>query len=423
MSGAWRRWLLPIAAVAVAAASVLLVGRPPEGGPVSEEAGPAERGGDFGAPEVRVTPAMRGYSHARYALAFATPVIELLALAAILESGLSAAIRDLVTRRLRRRFARAAAYTLLFSALFAGITLPLQFVSGWYLDARYGLARRSLAGWLWEGAKGFVVGTALSAPLVWLLYACLRRSPRRWWLGFWLASLPLMILLMVVGPVLIDPLFHRYEPLRDERLREKILALAAHAGIEGGRVYQVNMSEETKAMNAYVAGLGGTKRIVLWDTLLARLKEEEILFVMAHEMGHYVLGHVPLLLGASAAGLFGALAVGDGAARVLIARRGERWRVRELGDLASLPLLLAIFIALQFLGKPAQAGFSRAREREADAFALRLTGDGEAAARAFVTLSEENLLLPDPPPLVVFWHAMHPPLRERIQTALNGSRQ
>jgi Zn-dependent protease with chaperone function len=232
-----------------------------------------------------------------------------------------------------------------------------------------------------------------------------------------------MVLLVVVSPVLIDPLFHRYEPLRDTRLREQILALAARAGIEGGWVYQVNMSAETPAVNAYVAGLGETKRIVLWDTLLARMEEEEILFVMGHEMGHYALGHVPLMLGMGWVGLFVALLVGDGAARRLLAWRGRRWEVSGMGDLASLPLLLAVLTALQFLGKPIVGGFSRAHEREADAFGLRLTGNGPAAARAFVKLSEENLSLPNPPRFVVFWHATHPPLSERIETALESDRQ
>jgi Zn-dependent protease with chaperone function len=425
VSRSWRRWILPLAAAALAAAGAFLAGSAQGERATGDELRPTARTPESGSwrrerseARIRVTPAMRRYSYWRYAFAFAAPVVELLALGVLLESRLSARLRDAAERRFRGPFARAAAYTLFFGAVYTVLTLPLTFFSGWYLGRCYGITRQSLPAWLWDGVKGFLVGVGIAAPLVWLLYACLRRGSRRWWLAFWLASLPVMVFLTAIAPVLIAPLFDRFQPLRDDRLRERILDLAARAGIEGGRVFQVNMGQKTRALNAYVAGLGETKRIVLWDTLLDRLDPEEILFVMAHEMGHYVLGHVPLLLGFGAVGLFAAFGVGDGAARSLLARRGPRWGVRGMDDLASLPLLLGVLIVLEFLGRPVVGGVSRALERQADAFGISLTGDGRAAARAFVKLSEGNLHLPDPPRLVVFWLSTHPPLKERIERAL-----
>jgi STE24 endopeptidase len=394
-------------------------------GPREERApaGAARSRGDAGPLAPRVTPAMRRYSYTRYALAFIGPLYELAALALVLETRLSARLRDLAERRFRHPFMRAAAYTLLFGAVYTALLFPLTFTSGWYLEQRFRLSRQSLPAWLWDGLKGLLVNAVIAPPMLWLLYTCIRRSRRRWWLGFWLASLPLLTLLVLVAPVVIDPLFHRFEPLRDTALREKILALAARAGIEGGRVYQVDMSEKTRALNAYVNGLGETKRIVLWDTLLARLKEDEILFVMGHEMAHYVYHHILILLGLGFGGLFVFFGLTDRAARFLLARRGERWGVTELSDMASLPVILAVLSALQFLGTPATAAVSRAMERQADSFGLRLTGNGEAAARAFVKLSEDNLSLPSPPPLVEFWLFTHPPLQERIDRALAFDRR
>jgi STE24 endopeptidase len=389
--------------------------RPPEKTP-----GSAAEAGEL---VPRVTPDMRRYSYTRYALAFIGTFYELAALALLLGTRLSARLRDLAQRRFRHPFLRAAAYTLLFGAVYTALVFPLTFTSGWYLEQRYRLSRQSLPAWLWDGLKGLMVSAVIAPALVWLLYACIRRSPRRWWLGFWLASLPLLTLLVLVAPVVIDPLFNRFEPLRDAALREKILGLAARAGIEGGRVYQVDMSTKTRALNAYVNGLGETKRIVLWDTLLARLKEDEILFVMGHEMAHYVYHHVLIILGMGFGGLFLFFGLTDRAARALLARRGERWGVTDLGDLASLPVILGVLSALQFIAMPAVAAVSRGMERQADAFGLRLTGHGEAAARAFVKLSEGNLSLPSPPPFVEFWLFTHPPLQERIDRALAYDRR
>jgi STE24 endopeptidase len=371
----------------------------------------------------RVTPEMRRYSYTRYALAFIGAFYELAALALVMESGLSRRLRELAERRFRHSFARAAAYTVLFGAVYTVLLFPLTFTSGWYVEQRFRMSRQSLPAWLWDAVKGLLVSVVIMPPMIWLLYTCIRRSPQRWWLGFWLASLPLLTFLVLVAPVVIDPLFNRFEPLRDAALREKILSLAARAGIEGGRVYQVDMSTKTRALNAYVNGLGETKRIVLWDTLLARMKEDEILFVMGHEMAHYVYHHVLILLGTGFGGLFLFFALTDRAARALLARRGERWGVTDLGDLASLPVLLGVLTALQFLAMPAVGAVSRTMERQADAFGLRLTGSGEAAACAFVKLSEGNLSLPSPPRFVEFWLFTHPPLQERIDRALAYDRR
>jgi Zn-dependent protease with chaperone function len=258
-----------------------------------------------------------------------------------------------------------------------------------------------------------------------LLYWTIRRSPGRWWLASWIASIPLLVFAILLAPVVVDPLFNKFEPLKNAELREKILALASRAGIERSRVYQVDASQRTKGVNAYVTGLGGSARIVLWDTTLEKLNDREILAVMAHEMGHYVEKHVLIGTLLSILGTLFLLLAVDRGARLVLARHGEAWGVRGIDDLASLPLLMLLVSLLNFFGAPVTNAVSRVMESRADTFSLRQTNDGRAAASSFVKLSELNLSNPDPPKFIEFWIFSHPTLRERIDKALAwpGGRQ
>ncbi|MBM3460033.1 MAG: M48 family peptidase, partial [Armatimonadetes bacterium] len=223
---------------------------------------------------------------------------------------------------------------------------------------------------------------------------------------------------VLVAPVLVDPIYNRYTPLPDTPFRARILELAHSAGIRESAVFQVEMSHRTKSVNAYVTGLGGTARIVLWDTLLLRLSEEEALAVMAHEMGHYVERHVPIGLAGAVAGTLVLLLILDRLARAALHRWRNRWRVEGLDDLAMYPLYLALVIGLNFAASPVTCALSRVLESRADEFALRQTADPRDVASALVKLSENNLSDPRPPAFVEFWLFTHPPLQARIDRAL-----
>jgi len=371
----------------------------------------------------RVTPEMVRYSYTRYALYFAGVAFELAILVLFLHTGASARWRDKAEKQISRPVLRTLVYFLGFSLAYSTLTLPLTFYSGWWLPHQYHLSDQSVPAWAWDRIKEAVIGFAITAPLVLALYALIRRQPRRWWFSFWLLSIPVTILLVLVAPVVLDPVFHKYEPLRNQELREKILALAAKAGIQGGRVYEVDMSRETKTVNAYVSGLGATKRIVLWDTMLQRMKPDEILFIMGHEMGHYVYNHVYWGVGLSIGGSLILFFLLDRTARLMLSRWGAGWGVTGLGDLAALPALLAAVTLLQFFGTPIMGAVSRTMEAQADRFGLQITGNGHAAARAFVKLSEDNLSLPSPPPAIHYWLGTHPTLQERIDNALEWDRE
>jgi STE24 endopeptidase len=232
------------------------------------------------------------------------------------------------------------------------------------------------------------------------------------WTG--LLACPFLIVGMLIQPVFIDPLFNKFGPMKDQSLEAEILSLAGRAGIAGSRVYEVEKSVDTKTVNAYVTGFLSSKRIVLWDTLLQKLDRRETLFVMGHEMGHYVLGHVyqGILIGTLLI-LFG-LWVVHRTAGGLIARFGGRFGFTELSDIASLPLLLLLLSLVSLALSPAMLALSRYAEHESDRFGLELTRDNHAAATAFVKLQQENLSNPRPGLLYKLWRSSHPPLGERI---------
>lgn len=368
--------------------------------------------------QVRVTPEMVRYSYTRYALYFVGTAVHLAVLWWLLRGGLSARLRDLAERRTPNRVLQALLYYPLLTLAYGLATLPLAFYSSFLLPHQYGLSNHTLGGWAWDRLRSWGVSAAIGAPVVALLFWTLRRSPRRWWFGFWLLSLPLLVFATLLAPLVVDPLFNRFRPLADEALRDRILALAARAGIEGGRVYEVDASRRTRAVNAYVTGIGGSARIVLWDNLLEKLDEDEVAFIMAHEMGHYVEGHVPLLLLAGCAGSLGLFFLADRLGRATVARYGDGWQLRGLDDLAALPVFLGLLMLLNFLGDPVESAVSRHFETRADDFALRLEDDGRTGARAYVKLAEHNLSLPSPPPFIEFWMFSHPPLSRRIARSL-----
>jgi Zn-dependent protease with chaperone function len=255
---------------------------------------------------------------------------------------------------------------------------------------------------------------AVGAAVLWVPYWLLGASPARWWLWTGALALPFFVVVLLVGPVFIAPLFNKFGPMRDKALEAEVLAVAAQAGVDGARVFEVEKSVDTKKVNAYVTGVGNTKRIVLWDTLLARLTPRQTRFVVGHEIGHYVLGHVRRsILISSALTLLGLYAV-HGSADLLLTRFGGAFGFTRLADVASMPLLALLLSLFSLALTPALLALSRHHERQADLFGLQLTHDRRAAASAFVALQEQNLAVPRPGRFYKIFRASHPPIGERV---------
>ena len=334
--------------------------------------------------------------------------------ALFLFTGLSARIRSLAQRLGGRWFFVIGIYLILFAALSFLLDLPLSYYEEFVRQHAYGLSNQTPQKWWSDSFKNLFVGCLMGVAFLWVPYLLLRKSPRRWWLYTALASIPILCFILLVAPVWVDPLFNKFGPMKDKALEADILSLAHRAGIEGGRVFEVNKSVDTKMVNAYVSGMFGTKRIVLWDTIIAKLERPELLVVMAHEMGHYVLHHVALGI---VFGFFGTLVALYAAYRFsggLIDRFKGRFGFDRLSDVASLPLIVLLAGCLSFVLTPVGMAFGRHLEHEADRFALEITRSNHAAALAFVKLQEENLSMPRPGWLYKLWRSSHPPIGERI---------
>src|SRR5881396_3366399 len=366
------------------------------------------------------TPQNRAYSRTRVALAFLSPFYDILAGLLLLATGLSARMRDVACARFRNIYGRTLAYLAQFLLASFVLELPLSFYGGFALEHRYGLSTQSFGSWLGDQGKDVVVNLFFFGVigLLALAYLVIRKSPTRWWLWLALGSIPVIAGGTLIEPLVIDPLYNKFQPLHDQELRAKILTLAARAGIPGRNVYEVDKSRQTKKYNAYVNGFGPSQRIVLWDTTLEGMKEDEILAVMAHEMGHYVLRHIWKGIAFFSLLSFALFYCSGLIARWATARFGARWGFREMHDLASLPLLGVTITLLSFLAMPLINGFSRAVEHEADVFGLEVTHLNDAAARAFIKLGSQNKSDPEPSGFVKFFEYSHPPMIERIRFAI-----
>jgi STE24 endopeptidase len=362
---------------------------------------------------VHVTPEMIRHSRLQDVLYFVDFLYGAGVLLLVLATGISARLRDLAARLVKWRFVVAMIYFVLLSLVTTALEFPLSFYQGFVVPHQFDLTNQSFASWVADFAKEIAVDVVIGAPIAALALAIIRRF-RRWWVVLWLGSIPLIILGVVITPLIIDPLFNKFEPLKDQVLRRDLLTEAARAGIEGSRVYQVNKSKQTKTMNAYVTGLGPSKRIVLWDTLLAKLDHDEILAVMGHEMGHYVLHH--LWKGIA----FGVVVsfFGFFVAQKIYERGLGRWGITDRADPAALPWLLLVASVLGFLLSPITSGFSRHIEHQADKFGLELTHLNEATASAFVKFAEDSKQDPNPPRFIEWWRYSHPAAQRRIDFAL-----
>jgi STE24 endopeptidase len=372
--------------------------------------------------EVRAnfTPANRAYSGTQTVLGFVAPLYGLVMSLLILFSGLAAKMRDIAHDMGRRLYIRVGVFLTLFTLVDFVLGFPLTWYQGFALEHQYGLSTQSFGAWLADQGKSAMVGLIFFGlvPILWLAYRALRHWPRHWWLAMAMGTLPLIVAGALIQPLVVDPLYNKFTPLRDQHLKARILDLAARAEIPGRNVYEVDKSAQTIKYNAYVNGFGASQRIVLWDTILKGLKEDEILFVMGHEMGHYKLGHIWKGIGAYSLLSFLLFFLAARLTGWAVKRFGPRWGFTELSDVASMPLLSAALSLLTLVAQPAINGYSRRIEHEADVFGLEVTRDNDAAARAFLALGSQNRSDPEPAGWITFFQYTHPPLMERVTFAL-----
>ena len=364
--------------------------------------------------------------HIRTALHFGLEIWLIVALFLLLRLGLCAALVTRVQGWTRRVWMQSLLFSyLLILVLYCVVELPIAAL-GHRAMLAYGISIQGWPGWLRDQALmlGFVIliGTPVLAFVQWLT----RWSPRRYWLWAWIGSVPLILLGALILPSLIDPAFNHFEPLvlTHPELVQQLERVVARTGtnIPPERMFLMRASEKGNGLNAYVTGLGPTRRIVVWDTTADRIPQDEVLFIFAHESGHYVLHHVALGVVLGIVGTLAMLWMTAALAEWLVKRRGNRWQVHSLASPVGLTLLLLALFALEAITEPVGNSISRAMEHQADIYGQEaihgIVADPQSTAvNAFNHLGQAWLEDPHPSAFVEFWTYDHPSTEQRAQFA------
>ena len=354
-------------------------------------------------------------------------LFSLLVLLALLYFGVAAKYRDIAEQGSKYRFVQALIFVPLLMLTLTALGLPLDAYQQ-SISRQYGLSVQGWGSWLGDVVKGGLVSIIFFTLIAWIITTLIRKSPRRWWLYSWMIVMVLVVFVVFIAPILIDPLFNKFEPL--DRTNPELVTAIQQVTKRGGmdiprdRMFLMKASEKVTTLNAYVTGFGPSKRVVVWDTTIQKASTPETLFIFGHEMGHYVLNHVRIGLGAAAVGLFIGFYLLYRISNWAFPRFQQRWRMREPWDWTASVMLLLIFSVMGTLSAPIGNGFSRQLEHNADIYGLEVThginpNSQESAAHAFQVLGELGLSYPYPSDFVVFWYADHPPIRDRVPFAHN----
>jgi STE24 endopeptidase len=335
----------------------------------------------------------------------------------MLRLGWSAAWRSWAERRTKRRPLQRALYALPYTLTAALMVLPWTLYTDFFREKEYGLMNQSLGAWLAERATSLAISVVITALILMVIFAVIRRAPNTWWLWGTAAMAAMIAIGVAVAPVFISPLFNTYTPMAEGPLRNEILGMAKANRIPAENVYVFDQSKQTKRISANVSGLGPTIRISLNDNLLNRTSPAEVKAVMGHEMGHYVLGHVwKLILGFSAF-ILGLMLILWWATPRLLARYGERWGVRDVADPAVVPLFAILFTIYLTLATPLLNTLIRTQESQADAFGLDAAREPDGFAATAMKLSEYRKIEPGPLEEILFFD--HPSGRSRVRMAMD----
>ncbi len=326
----------------------------------------------------------------------------------------SAQLRDLAYGASRQYYSIAVfVYVFFLLVLSKLLSLPLDYY-GFRLEHKYQLSNQRLGSWLWDEFKGWLVGLILISILVEVLYTTIRHWPDHWWIIVWAVVIGFTVLLAQLAPVLLFPIFYRFEPLKNEELRERLVRLSERAGTRIRGVYEWKISEKSKKANAALTGLGKTRRIIIADTLLNSYSDDEIEAVLAHELGHHVHKHIPkgilLQVGITFFGFWAA-------SHILRYAVEQRQMFQSLTDFANLPLLALIASVLGLLLAPVLNAYSRYNERQADEYAWKSISAIEPFVTSMHKLASQNLAEENPARWVEVLFHSHPSIGKRTAAA------
>jgi STE24 endopeptidase len=328
----------------------------------------------------------------------------------------SARMRDLAVRVTRFRWLQPVPYAVLYTIAAAVLGFPLEYYENYMREHKYGLATQTFGPWMGDELKALLVNIVITSLAMLILFAIVRKFPNTWWIWGGAATLCLMTILIALGPVYLQPIFNTPKKLDDPKIVTPILRMAHANGIPTNDVWQIDASKQTTRMSANVSGFGKTMRITLNDNLIRRGSPEEIQAVMGHEMGHYVMNHIPkslmffvIVIALSFAYLFYGL-------KWALSRWGKRWQITSISDPAVVPLVVLMISILSFVMTPVNNTFVRTQEKEADMFGLNASRQPDGFAQAAIHLGEYRKMRPGPLEEFLFYD--HPSGYNRIHSAM-----
>jgi STE24 endopeptidase len=349
----------------------------------------------------------------------------ILQLVLLLAMGVPARMRNVAENLTKNRWGQCFVFVFLFLLAITLLDVPLR-VYGHHMALAYGLSVQGWGSWVWDQTKSFLLAWSVGGLLVMMLFWVIRRSPKHWWFWFWIPTMAAVLFGVFLSPILVDPLFDKFEPLqqRNPALVQQLEKVVARSGVSlpPDRMFFMRASQKVTSLNAYVTGFGPSKRLVIWDTTIAAATPDELSGIFGHELGHYALHHIVLGLLFTALMLPVAFFLGQQMTHWLLGRYGARWRIRSQSDWACLAVLVLVLNVLSFLSEPIENGFSRAIEHAADVYGQEaihgIVANPQATTQqGFQRLGETSLDDPTPHPLVEFWTYSHPSIAERAAFA------
>ncbi|MGH9645009.1 MAG: M48 family metallopeptidase [Terriglobales bacterium] len=365
------------------------------------------------------SPESRRYNRIKRWMSLADAIIGFGLLIVLLATGWTGTLRDWAYRGAAQNYTFAVfLYVLMLILITKVIGLPLEFY-GFRLEHRFHLSNQRLGSWLWDQIKELLIGLALASIVVELTYLLLRQNPQYWWLIAWAGSMGLIVLFAQLAPVILFPVFYKFEPLDNEELKRRLIVLSERAGTRVRGVYKWNLSEKSKKANAALTGLGATRRIILADTLLDHYSDDDIEAVLAHELGHHVHRHIlKSILVQAGITLFG-FWVANAVLHYAVERRDM---FASLSDFANLPLLILVSTVLSLLLMPALNAYSRFNERQADRYCFESVASVEPFISSMNKLAEQNLAEKTPSRWVEWLFHSHPAIAKRVAAAEGWAR-
>jgi Zn-dependent protease with chaperone function len=362
---------------------------------------------------------------ARTTLHFAGEGWGILQLVLLLALGVPPRMRDVAENMTKNRWGQCFVFTFLFLLVITVLNIPLR-VYGHHVAVAYGLSVQGWWSWVWDQTKSFLLEWVVGSLLVMVLFWVIRRSPRHWWFWFWIPTMAAVLFGVFVSPIVVDPLFNKFEPLeqRNPALVQQLEKVVTRSGVSlpPNRMFFMQASKKVTSLNAYVTGFGPSKRLVLWDTTIAAATPDELSGIFGHELGHYALHHIVLGLLFSAVLLLVGFFVGQRMTQWLLGRYGAWWRIRCQSDWACLAVLVLVLNVLNFISEPIENAFSRSIEHAADVYGQEaihgiVANPQTTTQQGFQRLGETSLDDPTPHPFVEFWTYSHPSTADRAAFA------